>query len=248
MKLLRDQALTVAAAALLVGVLALAGCSLGGSPAGQSVANAAASEVVYGSEVEEPTSSSSPLCLTGNNLGTHTDTETVVVSGSAGGTVSVAHDMTWVDTGLGPDSLFNRTWHYYGSRTLTYAGYSNNGIRTVNGTVNVVLNSLGDPAVLVNTCSSVAAGQPVVSTASNVKKTVTGDLTVSYNGTSYEVSVDLLVTVTSRVVDWTISGSPGSYYLTGRTLVSRDVTTSGTVSVNGTVHTVNRTMTVATYQ
>ena len=229
----------------------------------QATADASANEVAYGIENDESVSASSAAKSIEVN-------DTSSFNGAVSGNVSVARNWTWTDEGetpdpdtlwTSPDTANNRYWQYYGSQIVSFTNYSNVSGRTiVSGSVSASIaqaspakfQSTTDTSTIYpsgstvpsadNYASTLASGQ-VQHTVSGVNKTVTGTVTVERNGNSYTCDVNLTIDVVYRVTIWN-SGSDGS--LSNRQVLARDTTITGTITVNGTTFTVNKTLTKAT--
>jgi len=234
---------TLLATGLLLAVFAAfaLSCSTGTTPGDQTTANVTANEMVYGTENDEVTSGDASSAPMDNALLPPTTvTDSVIFAGLVSGTVTVAHDVTWTDTGAAPDVAFNRTFTFAGTRSFTFSDYSNVPGRTVDGTVSATIAS-GNFQSSNGGNASPAVGSTVTHTATNVNKTITGTVTTTRNGHSYTCAVNLTVDVISRTTNWTLAVvSPPD--LTSPVVTNRDVTVTGTVTVNGTVFNVNETL------
>lgn len=235
-------------AAIGLAVMLYLACSLGTSTAGdQTTANVVANEMVYGTENDELASSTAVTNAVINPNPT-TETGTAVFSGLVSGTATVTHNVTWYETDTS-GIPYNRTFTFYGTRSVAFSDYSNVVGRTIeSGTVTVTIAQTPADTFVSSTPGAnpnPPVGSTVTHTVTNVNKTIQGTVTALRNGNTYTVVVNLEVDVISRVTNWTM-GSSG--ILIDPSVQSRDVTVSGTVQVNGTTFTINTTITTAAPQ
>jgi hypothetical protein len=255
------RCLLCAAACAALLSLAMSCSSSISAPGDQTLADAAAGEVAYGVENDEATSASSLAKDLGGSA-----SQTSTFSGIVSGSVSVTGDGTWTDqgaaidpdTGLAsPDTVNNRFLRYYGSRTVVFSDYSNlSGQSIESGSVTSAIaegqsanyQSTTDKTAAYSTGSAVpnyASGlgsQQVQHTVSGVHRTVTGNVTFDRGGKTYTCDIDLTIDIAYRVSFWTFA-LDGSLSIPA--VKARSATISGTIVVNGTAFTIDRSLTKA---
>lgn len=250
-------------AAVCAALLTLAmSCSHSISASGdQTLADAAAVEIAYGVENDEATSASSLAKDLGGSA-----SQASTFSGIVSGSVSVTGDETWTDqgtavdpdTGLAsPDTLNNRFLQYYGTRTVAFSDYSNHSGQSIeSGSVTSAIaegqsanyQSTTDTTATYSAGSTVPdyasslGSQQVQHTVSGVHRTVTGNVTFDQGGKTYTCAIDLAIDIAYRVSFWTFA-LDGS--LSIPVVKARSATITGTIGVNGTTLTIDRTLTKA---
>jgi len=223
-------------------------CSTSTVPGDQTTANVTANEMVYGTENDELTSSTGVMNEAIISPNPITETGTAVFSGLVSGTATVTHNVTWLETDS-TGTPYNRTFTFYGTRSVAFSDYSNFAGRTIeSGTVTVTIAQSPADTFVSSTNppgeSSPAVGSTITHTVTNVNKTIAGTVTVQRNGNTFTCVLNLTVDVISRVTNWIL----GTDTLTDPSVQSRDVTIVGTVQVNGTTFNINTTITTVAPQ
>ena len=144
--------------------------------------------------------------------------------------------------------IYNNSGTFHGTSTLTFLNYANSSAVTfISGEIaTTVQETPPNSFTSASDGGAVTPGTKVTRTVSNVvKQHIANNIEVRQGDLTHTCSADMTVTVTSRVTEWEIGPL---MWLINPTIVSRNTTIEGTVTIDGVTFDVSRTITFTTIE